>query len=265
MSVATKLRWPKMSDSGAISRMPHPAPPLPAAGAGVVLDLGAIEASLREVERQFADINPFLASARDRLDAHGVDHMMSGYAFVDELIASRINLFAYGNLRLFLELNARVLCGQDPAVRSEAARHLAATNKHFYDNADGGIRDVIEWHALHAKDPPFVRAAGVYIRILSEPELFIEGNHRTGTLVVSYILACAGYPPFVMKVDNAKAFLDWSGYLTTKHKASVLLRCQMPWLKRRFATFLQEHVDPQFLRSDPPAPHDPPASAPRAE
>lgn len=242
-----------MSDSEAISRMPHPTPLPRAEGGGTVLDLRAIEASLREVERQFANINPFLDSARDRLDAHAVDHMMSGYAFVDELIAAKINLFSYGHLRLFLELNARVLCGQDPAVRSEAAGHLAATDKHFYDTADGGIRDVIEWHALHAEEPVYRRAAGVYIRILSEPELFIEGNHRTGALVMSYILVCAGRPPFVMTVDNAKEFLDWSGYLTTKHKASLLLRCQMFWLKRRFAAFVEEHANPKFLRSGSPA------------
>jgi len=26
------------------------------------------------------------------------------------------------------------------------------------------------------------------------------------------------------------------------------LRCQMPWLKHRFAAFLQAHADPKFLR-----------------
>jgi hypothetical protein len=241
-----RFGWSSMSASEAISRAPRPGP---AGRDGAILDLGAIENSLREVARLFADINPFLDTARDRLDPYAVDHLMSGYAFVDELVASKVDLFAYGNLRLFLELNARVLCGSDPAVRSEASRHLAATNKHFYESANGGIRDVIEWHGLHAKDPPFVRAAGVFIRILSEPELFIEGNHRTGALVMSYILVCAGHPPFVMTVGNAKAFLDWSGYLTTKHKASALLRFQMPWLKHRFGAFLEESANPQFLRS----------------
>lgn len=236
-----------MSDSEAISHAPDLTSP-PERG-GAILDLGAIETSLQAVAREFGAINPFLDSARDRLDAHAVDYIMSGYTFVDELIASKINLFAYGNLRLFLELNARVLCGEDPAVRAEAASHLAETNVHFYDTENGGIRDVVEWHALHTEDPPFMRAAGVFIRILSEPELFIEGNHRTGALVMSYMLAGAGCPPFVMTVENAKDFLDWSGYLTTKHKTSVLLRCQMPWLKRRFAAFLQEHSDPRFLRS----------------
>ncbi|MEZ5785458.1 MAG: hypothetical protein R3D62_02990 [Xanthobacteraceae bacterium] len=237
------------SNSEAISQPAHPARRPRGERGGIVLDLGAIEASLREVESHFVNINPFLDSARDRFDALAVDHMMSGYAFVDELIAARINLFSYGNLRLFLELNARVLCGQDHDVRSEAAGHLAATDEHFYDAIDGGIRDVIEWHALHADEPAFKRAAGVYIRILSEPELFIEGNHRTGALVMSGILASAGHPPFVMTLDNAKEFLDWSSYLTTKRKAGLLLRCQMPWLKHRFAAFLQEHADPKFLRS----------------
>jgi hypothetical protein len=42
------------------------------------------------------------------------------------------------------------------------------------------------------------RAAEVYIYILSEPQLFIAGNHRTGALVLSYILAREGRPPFVL-------------------------------------------------------------------
>lgn len=216
---------------------------------GFILDLGAIEISLREVERHFADINPFLDSARDRLDHTAVDHMMTGYAFVDELIAHQVDLLSVGQLRLFLELNARVLCGCDVGVRSEVARHLAATEKHFYDNGDGGIRDIVEWHALHANESAWMRAAGVYIRILAEPELFIEGNHRTGALVMSYILARDGHPPFVLTVDNAKDFLDWSSLLTTKRKSGLLLRWQMPWLKRRFAAFLKEHSETKFLRT----------------
>jgi hypothetical protein len=216
---------------------------------GSVLDLVAIKAALCDVERHFAQINPLLDSARDRLDRAAVDHMVCGYAFVDDLIVQAVDLLSVGQLRLFLELNARVLCGCDAEVRSEVARHLSATEKHFYDNVDGGIRDVIEWHDMHADEPAYVRAAGVYIRILSEPELFIEGNHRTGALVMSYILVRDGQPPFVMTIENAKAFLDWSTYVTTKRKASLLLRCQMPWLKRRFAAFLREHADPKYLRA----------------
>jgi hypothetical protein len=216
---------------------------------GAILNLAAIDASLREVAVHFASINPHLNSLRDRLDNHMVDHLMSGYAFVDALVERKIDLLALGQLRLFLELNALVLCGQDEQIRLDAARHLTATDKHFFDNVDGGIRDVIEWHALHASESAWLRAAGIYIRILAEPELFIEGNHRTGALVMSCILARADRPPFVLTVDNAKEYLDWSMLFTGKRKGSFALRCQMPWLKRRFAAFLQAHADPKFLHA----------------
>jgi hypothetical protein len=216
---------------------------------GVVLDLAAIEASLREVARHFAHINPHLESRRDPFDDIAVNHMVAGYTFVDGLIARKIDLFALGQLSLFLELNALVLCGCDEQVRSEAARHLSATDKHFFDNVDGGIRDVIEWHAMHADESAWMRAAGVYIRMMSEPELFIEGNHRTGALVMSYLLVRGGQPPFVMTVDNAKDFLDWSAHFTIKRKSGLALRCQMTWLKRRFAGFLKAQADARFLRA----------------
>jgi hypothetical protein len=61
--------------------------------------------------------------------------------------------------RDFLELNALVLCGQNGQVRLESMPHLVATDKHFFDNLDGGIRDVFEWHALHASESVWIRAA----------------------------------------------------------------------------------------------------------
>ena len=52
-----------------------------------------------------------------------------------------------------------------------------------------------------------------------------------------------------MTVDNAKDFLDWSAHFTTKRKSGLALRCQMAWLKRRFAGFLKAQADPKFLRA----------------
>jgi hypothetical protein len=175
--------------------------------------------------------------------------MTSGYAFVEQLIESKVDLFSFGQLHLFLELNALVLCGRDKQVRLDSVQHLAATDKYFFDNVDGGIRDVVEWHALHANESAWMRAAGAYIRILSEPELFIEGNHRTGTLVMSYILARDGHPPFVLTAGGAKDFFDWSTLFSSKRKTGFLLRWQMPWFKRKFAAFLVAQADPRFLRA----------------
>ena len=226
---------------------------------GTYFDLPAIERSLREVEANFATINSQLGTPRESLDRFAVGNMMSGYAFIDELIDGKVDLFAFGQLRLFLELNALVLCGRDDQVRSDCAQHLAATDKYFFDNVDGGIRDVVEWYALHSNDSAWIRAAGVYIRILSEPELFIEGNHRTGALVMSYILARDGHPPFVLTTGRAKDFFDWSTLFGAKRKSGLLLRWRMPSLTRNFAEFLIAQADPRFLSarrdlSPPPLP-----------
>jgi hypothetical protein len=44
--------------------------------------------------------------------------MMAGYRFVDNLLAQRVDLLAMINLKLFLELNALVLCGHDQGARA---------------------------------------------------------------------------------------------------------------------------------------------------
>ena len=218
---------------------------------GSVLNLAAIHISLREIQARFPSINETLKSRRDRMDDHVVDNMMAGYAFIDGLLARNVELFSLGSLRLFLELNAIVLCGRDERVRAEAASHLAATEKHFYDQADSGIRDVMEWYALHTRESAWQRAAGVYVRILSEPQLFLEGNHRTGALVMSYILAREGHPPFVLTVENAKAYFDPSTLITGSKKTGVAMHFNMPRLKSYFAEFLQAEANPKYLQ--PPA------------
>ena len=216
---------------------------------GTILDLKAIEASLREVQENFSCINSRLGDPREPFDRLALENMMFGYALIDGMIEHKVELFSFGQLRAFLELNALVLCGHDKQVRLESMPHLVATDKHFFDNLDGGIRDVVEWHALHASESAWIRAAGVYIRMLSEPQLFIEGNHRTGALVMSYILARDGKPPFVLAVPHARPFFEWSTLFSTKRKSGFFLRWQMRRLSHQFAAFLMTQADRRFLRA----------------
>ena len=51
------------------------------------MDLAAVEASLRRVQREFDRINQRLSARRDPLDGVVIDNMMAGYAFVDTLVA----------------------------------------------------------------------------------------------------------------------------------------------------------------------------------
>jgi hypothetical protein len=73
-----------------------------------VLDLEAIEATLRDLQAHFPEINKLLKSRRDAIDDSLIANMMAGYDFVDSLVAQQLDLFAMGHLKLFLEMNAVV-------------------------------------------------------------------------------------------------------------------------------------------------------------
>jgi hypothetical protein len=162
------------------------------------LDLQAIEAALRELQRAFPPINKELFDCRDPLDDEVLEGMLVGYAGVDRLLRNRVDIFAIGQLHHWLDLNATVLCGSDAGVRARHHQLLEATESRFYEQPDGGIRDIMEWYAINRGKSVWRQATGVFIRLLSSPQLFIEGNHRTGALVMSYLLCREGEPPFVL-------------------------------------------------------------------
>ena len=222
---------------------------LAAERAAVRIDLAAVEASLRRVQREFARINERLRSRPDLLDDRVVDNLLAGYALVDALVADGVDLFAMGQLKHWLELNTLVLCGTSAARRGEYAGHLAATERRFYDTPAAGIQDVVEWHARHRGESAWSRAAGVYVRILGKPQLFIEGNHRTGSLVMSYLLLRDGHPPFVLSVDNAAAYFAPSSVLRDSRKGSAAMLLRSPWLRRRLAALLRANADLRYLRA----------------
>jgi prophage maintenance system killer protein len=212
------------------------------------LDLAAIETSLRELQAEFPRINEVLQSPRDHLSDSVIDTMMAGYAAVDRLIADGIGLLTVGHLHHLLDLNSIVLCGNSAAQRKANAKHLAATEARFWEQPGGGVRDIVEWYEMHRRDTVWRRAAGVYIRVLSEPQLYIEGNHRTGALIMSYLLVREGKPPFVLSVANARAYFDPSTAVTKTHKKSLSMLLQMPKTRKYFADLLEKSADPRHLR-----------------
>lgn len=211
------------------------------------LDLKAIEESLRDVQQEFPKINEVLHTRRDSMTDAVVDNMMAGYTFVDQAIADDVDLFELKNLAGLLELNHLVLCGLDPTLRLEYHKHIEATRQRFYRQEPYNIDDILRWYRKHESESPWKRAAGVYVRILSHPQLFIEGNHRTGALIMSYILARDGKPPFVLTVDNAKAYFDPSTLIKQTKKTSRTLLMKLPHMKKRFARFLEHQAHAQYL------------------
>lgn len=224
--------------------------------AGSRFDLAAIEAAFRRVQANFCSINQHLSTPRDTMDDEVVANMLAGYAHADGLLARRIDPFAMGHLKELLELNALVLCGRDPRKRALNAAHLAATDERFYDDAASGIGRIADWLAMHGGDTVWRRAAGVYVRTLSEPQLFIEGNHRTGALMMSYLLAAAGKPPFVLTLENAKEYFDPSSVIKSTKRTNVRMLFALPKIAKKFARFLKDQADDTYLRAqrDPTKP-----------
>jgi Fic/DOC family len=199
------------------------------------------------VQGEFAHINPTLSAPRDPMSDEAVRNMVAGYELVDALVAGGVDLFAMGNLKYLLELNTTVLCGTDPAKREEYARHRQSTEQRFYEEQHGGISDLVEWYERRSGESAWMRAAGVYIRLLSRPQLFLEGNHRTGALAMSYILARENEPPFVLTTENAAMYFDPSSAIQDTEKQGLAMLFRSPGLTRRLATFLLEHADRRYL------------------
>ncbi len=208
------------------------------------LDLPAIETSLRAVQRDFPRINASLNTPRDPLRDVVVENLLAGYEFVDSLLAADIDPLARGNSRHLLQLNCLVLCGTNEMAYEDCARHAQETEQRFYDDTNpGGVRALMNYLADHKKDRVCRRAAGVFIQMLSAPQLFIEGNHRTGALVMSYLLCREGRPPFVLSVSNAKAFFDPASLVKGCRKHSLTSLMEIPKLRKRFAAFIEKEGD----------------------
>src|SRR5262249_42489677 len=152
------------------------------------LDLRTIEQSLRDVQREFPKINELLHSRRDSMTDAVLDNMLAGYIFVDKAVADGLDLFTLRHVTALLELNHIVLCGINQQVREEYQAHIEATAQRFHAQEEFNINNILRWYDRHENESSWKRAAGVYVRILSQPQLYIEGNHRTGALIMSYIL-----------------------------------------------------------------------------
>lgn len=206
------------------------------------LDLSAIENALRKVQSRFAELSQHFTEQRDPLTDEVLLNVVEGYALIDDYVARGVDLFDLQQLNLMLEINATVLCGRDPAGREEYAQHLLATEEHFFNNVEGGIKDLFNWYGAHRNESVWKRAAGVYVRILSEPQLFIEGNNRSGSLIVSYLLMREGLSPFVLTLENAEGYFNPSSVIRNSAKHGIKALYELPKIKKKYAAFLEEQA-----------------------
>lgn len=212
------------------------------------LDLKRIDRALRRMQSQFDRINASLDSPRDPLTDEVRENLHSGYAYIDELLADRVDLFKRGNSARLLEINARVLCGTSERQRRAARSHIASTEKHFYANPEGGVEELVALVRELNGSKVWRTAASAYVQVLSQPQLFLEGNHRSGALIMSFLLARDGKPPFVLSPENAKSYFDPSSTVKSSRKRTLKLLLQRPKLIKDLASLLQESAQKSCLR-----------------
>ena len=212
-----------------------------------ILDLDAIRNSLEEVQAQFELLNTRLDEQRDPLDDVVCSNMLRGYALIDRLVVDGVDLFDLQQIDWMIEINTTVLCGADAEQRKEFSQHIAMTSSRFFDSHEGGVRGLLEWYNLHRNKSAWKRAAGVFVYILSKPQLFIEGNHRSASLIVSFLLMREGLPPFVLSTDNVVAFFNPASVIRRTPKNGLAALFQLPKIKKKYAAFLEEQSSSEFL------------------
>lgn len=168
-------------------------------------DIHKIRENYKRVIEDFDRINDVLDCKRDKFDSFVARNMLHAYHHINKHLASSPDS-ALLSWKEMLELNMLVHLGADADRRHEYYGFVKQTEERF----EARFPTVMQWydrHEAHGEDP-YKIAAGLYVRILSQPQLFIEGNHRTGSLVANYYLILKSENPFVMTPENAVEFLN---------------------------------------------------------
>ena len=214
------------------------------ARSGRRLDLGAIGRSLEAL----AQSAPQGGSAgREPFTPEVVRWMLDGYERLDDIAAMGVDPFAIGGAELLLDLNHRVLCGKDPARRAAFAPHLAATRQRFLEDPRAGAGAFCDWAAAARGGGAERFAAAVFVRIVSEPQLFLEGNQRTATLAAGYVLLEAGLPPLVVTAATRRDYtaIAASARAIERHRWDGFFRSLA--VARRLRMFISASRDPAYL------------------
>jgi hypothetical protein len=213
------------------------------------LNLPAIEQSLLAVKRGFGLLNAGLTDRRDPLTDEVVAHMLQGYRRVDDYLAHDIDPLRRGQSRHMLELNLVVLCGGDGNGSKCEQKQLEAAHSHFYNDASG-VEDLVEWLDINRGRSIWLQAAGLYTRLLSQPQPFYEGNHRTSALLMSHLLVRGGQPPFVLTPANARLFFEPASRIKALTRSGLDGHFRLPLLAKQVARHLQGAMDHSFLLAE---------------
>lgn len=208
-------------------------------------DLKNIETALNEVRVNFDAINAQLEGKRERMTPDLVTNIVEAYAYLNGLLEKGIDLFSPAGWYSILELNHIVLCGTDPGKRFEFHRHITETRTRFQEN----VSEVKSWYKDRGRDlKPHRKATEFYSIALSQPQLFIEGNHRTENIVLNYLLICEDAAPFVLDLGNAQEYFNLSTLIKFSDRHSLLHKItKMSKYQEAFKELLKQYGNWKYI------------------
>jgi hypothetical protein len=214
------------------------------------LNLCEIDKALRQVELNWPRIDAALQQGgvgrKDPFTAVLRGNMLCAYRYLDKLLAEHVLPFSPAGLREMLALNECVHYGDDAFLRAEFTSAIVANTDKFNHQ----IEPIAAWFWKHAgrADHPYKLAAETYVSIVGQPQLFVEGNHRTGSLIASWINLCDGYPPFVLSEQNAVAyFVPSTAIKLFANRSTWRGRTHLPKFRKSFRKFWEGHVEEKYM------------------
>jgi len=176
-----------------------------------------------------------------------MENMLCAWEYIDYFIREKkYGLLAKEGGPDMLEINHRVHYGVNYRQREEYQKAIAATTEKFSCQIVP-IRKYFKKETAHRTSINKI-AAEVYIAILGTPQLFIEGNHRSGSIIASWINLASNKPPFVLSVDNAVAFFKPAQEIKKFNKRAMWRSLtKLPKYKKDFKTFWIKYCSMHFV------------------
>lgn len=200
------------------------------------IDIENIEASLKRIQDDFERINNSLSLHRDPLDDTILQNMVLGYEELNKLLGN--DVMPFSDLLSVLELNHIVLGVSDDIKKLEYHNYVNEAEKHFFKK----VKPIKQYYYKNKDKEPFEVVSKVYTKIVSKPQLFIsDGNHRTGALIISWILVDNGLNPFVLTTENAYDYFEISSNIKLSDKSSFRDKIKLWKYSNAFRDFLEQY------------------------
>ena len=203
--------------------------------------------TLRETKVVLEGITVGGKSIREHFEA--INHR-DAILYVEEIIQKDEPL----SDRMIKDIHALVLKGIDP---EQAGRYRtenvaiagASTTPPDFLHLAQAMKGFAEWYAGARDMHPILRAAELHTRFV-EIHPFIDGNGRTGRLLMNFELMKAGYPPAVIRKEDRLAYYDALDDACVSRDFSTIAVLVGDAVRRSFETYLSLIECPKLQRND---------------